>query len=653
MNKNQTDLNNFIVNNIDIADEISKYITLSKKGQSYVCLCPFHDDSSPSMYITPAKQIFKCFVCLVGGNVINFVAKYKKINYFEAMKIIADEHGIGYDNNLFNQPVSNFDENELRIIELLERTNAFYRVEFTKLKNSTLKNFFVSRDLNDDLLKRFDIGYSNEDHFKYLYDAEIKKNIDDFVKAGLFNLDTQNLTFRDRIMFAIRDNNGNVVGFSARSLAKDVKPKYINSRESSIFKKSEILYNYHQAKKYLDDNTLIIAEGFFDVIALAKSNINNAVALMGTALTPKHLKLVQNKKIIIFLDGDDAGQKATLKSAKFLLSHGIEVNIVQNHSNLDPDEIYNKFGKDHLNTMIKSAPAALDFIYDYYKTKYTLISYGDNSLNNIKAFVNDFSEYVQYSDLSIINYYADKFNEEFKFKPVFKNSKNSNVYEENINNNFDNINDFASISDIGDIDDYYQNLTPTEDLNLVPNIANNQYIINQDKPLPSFIDRLFYVIIDHPDLIKLYVMHVEKNGGFKTTGTPKGEIQGEIYDMLSTSLNSNLSEEKKDYIKQKSTHDGLFEHDYHSFKMDLEKYPTYTQEFKEDFTDLLVKAIRENNNDYKEYIAENADLFFNNNSGTQFLNVFADNIKEINKINDSDFIEKINKSTVKKGEKPN
>ncbi|QBF34966.1 DNA primase [Mycoplasmopsis phocirhinis] len=637
MNKNQTELHHYIINNIDIADEISKYITLSKKGQSYVCLCPFHDDSSPSMNINTTKQIFKCFVCQVGGNVINFVSKYKKINYFEAMKTIADEHNVSYENNLFNKPTQHYTQSDLQIIELLEKVNAFYKVEFKKIKNSTLKEFFTNRDLNDDILERFDIGYANENHFNILYGDEIKNNIDNFVKSGLFNLQTQNLTFKDRIMFGIRDNNGSIVGFSARSLIADIKPKYINSKDSSIFKKSEILYNYHQAKNYADNNSFILVEGFFDVIALAKCGINNSVALMGTALTSNHLKLIQNKTIIIFLDGDDAGQKATLKSAKFLLSNNIDVKIVQNHTSLDPDEILKKFGKEHLLQMINSAPDALDFIFNYYKTQHNLIAYGNNSLNNIKNFVVDFNDYIQYSDTAILNYFSNKFNDEFKFKPEFKND-NFNNYPSNFSNSqvFDNLLDL----ELNDIDDYYSNVN---DYDL--NIAENNYIINQKNTiLPSFIDRLFYVIIEHPDLIKLYVESVEKNGGFKNIGTQKGQTQSKIYDILVSSLNQNLNDDNKNYIRKKSTQNGILEHEYYSFKLDLEKYPKYTQQFKDDFNDLIVKAIRENNKDYKEYITQNADIFFNN-TGTQFLDIFANNIKQINKINDADFIEKINNNT--------
>ncbi|VEU76864.1 DNA primase [Mycoplasmopsis columbina] len=486
----------------DIVDVISQFLTLSKKGRSYVSLCPFHSDTNPSMTISPDKQIFKCFVCSVGGNALTFVSKYKKISNIEALEYLAQRANIDLkDLNFHFEKKEIYSEKDKNLIEFLERVNSFYKVEFKKTQNFQVKEFFAKRDLSIEILDNFDIGYSNEEMFRIMFENDFINNKELLLKTALINAHDEKYAFKDRITFGIRDEYGSLVGFSARTLEKDLKPKYVNSAESNIFKKSHILYNYFQANQD-NSNTLIICEGFFDVIALYKAGIKNAVALMGTALTKNHQRLLKDKKVILFLDGDDAGKRATLKSAKFLLDSKIETFVVQNPTVLDPDEILKSNSANFLKNLIDQAIAAYDYIYEELVKEYHLVKKSsDNALNNLTNFTDVFGTYFTNADERTINLYAKKIENdfffEFKVKSKAKDLQHSNEFSLN---EFDQ-NEFGFWNQENELENNNSNfLDPNFYLNYETHIDLKHKVKKND-----WINKLFFLLLEFPDLRDLFI----------------------------------------------------------------------------------------------------------------------------------------------------
>lgn len=532
-----------IIGKIDIVNELAKHITLTRKGQSYVSLCPFHDDSNPSMNISSHKQIFKCFVCGEGGDVVKFVSKFKKITYTDALKYLLNEYNISYDQKTFYDANSKYNETDLAIFDLLERVNSLFKLEFNKLKNSKLNDFYTSRKLTPQLINDFDIGYADPLVFEKIFSDEINQNKLLFIRAGLINTNTDTFIFKNRVTFAIRNNDGKIVGFSARSIDKNEKPKYINSSESKLFQKSQILYNYYLAKNNIKDNTLIICEGFFDVIALYKANFKNSVALMGTALTNKHLPFLKDKKIVLFLDGDEAGQSASIKSAQFLLANNINVNIVNNKTKMDPDEILNQLGPNKINELINHSVDSLDFIFNTLIIRHNVLSGEQNNLTNISKFIREFNEYIKFAPTNVQEFYINKIKEKFKYdasKDIESSSLNQTF------NDFDADFEFNNFANLNDIDNY----TPmfgNEPINQTPHFAISKKKNKKINKL-SNVDKLFYLILYHDDLRELFIEKAanENTLRWKTHGWEPYQI--DIYQNITN--NPKLTSEQKDRMIQ-------------------------------------------------------------------------------------------------------
>ncbi|WP_416738105.1 DNA primase [Mycoplasmopsis meleagridis] len=459
----------------DIVETISEFLSLNKKGRNYNAICPFHSDTSPSLSISPEKQIFKCFSCNTSGNSITFVEKYKKISTTEAMKYLANKHNIDVS-LLEEENISYYSEKQQEEISFLERVNNFFKIELIKEQFDTkIYNFLLARKLNKDILDKFDIGFAREKNFEIVFKNDILENDDILYKTSLKN-DSDNFTFNNRITFAIRNEHGDVIGFSGRVL-DDSKPKYVNSAESSVFQKSRILYNISNALSNDINDELIICEGFFDVIALYKAGIKNAVALMGTALSKNHLSLVKNKSIVLFLDGDEAGINATLKNAYFLHKNGLKVKIVNNESQEDPDEILNARGDEYLRKLVEQASNLLDYLYDFLIKKYNLKTNGSNNFDKVEKFTLELKEYLKYASKNEADFYREKIHKEFNYllEPFLienNNSSNSFEIEENI---------------------FLENQNPI-DLAIENNI--------------DWIDKLFILIIMYPNLKDIFIRDI-------------------------------------------------------------------------------------------------------------------------------------------------
>ncbi len=354
---------NEIRTSVDIVDVIGKYIPLTPKGKNYFCVCPFHDDHTPSMSVSSEKQIYTCFVCHETGNVFNFIMKYENVNFIEAVKKVADMSHIDLDIKI-NDKTYKKDNN---LYEIYDLSNKFYKNNINTKNGVEALKYLNDRSIDEEIIREFEIGLSLKDN-KLLTTLLINKKYseNDIIKSGLVNKNENGLndTFYNRIMFPLHNLMGQVVGFSGRIYNMKDTSKYINSKETEIFKKGEILYNYYRAKDEVrKKNQVIITEGFMDVIRLHSVGIKNVVAVMGTAFTRNHALLIKRmaKEVILLFDGDEAGEKATISCINELLKVSINPKIIRLENNLDPDDYIIKYGKDKFINKIDNAINVMDY----------------------------------------------------------------------------------------------------------------------------------------------------------------------------------------------------------------------------------------------------------------------------------------------------
>lgn len=449
MNGNIIEIANDILKQVNIVDIISSFIKVTKKGRNYVALCPFHADSNPSMMISPEKQIFKCFVCQTGGDAITFVKKYKNCSYFEAVKTVAQIAGI-HDERLENYKTSNsnISDETKKIYNCLSEINRLYGIYLynTDEGRQTALDYLHNRGLTDEVINKFKIGYSiidGEKTTKTLLNSGFSlKTIE---KTGIGNIFGEKIKDNNagRVIFSITNTDGQVVGFSARELSNDKNvAKYINSPEveGGVFHKSNILYNYFNAKDAARREKFIyVVEGFMDAIALDRIGINNVVALMGTVLTQEHIKLLRylNCEIRLCLDNDGPGQDAMIKIAKQLRNSDVKYLFVSNNqvvNGKDSDEILKNSGaeglKKYLNTLISEG----EFILNYYSKKLNM-----NSLEDKKTILNMFIPFLAKLNNPLdLELYCNKLSQVSGFSlEIIKSQINSYISNKNIENKSD------------------------------------------------------------------------------------------------------------------------------------------------------------------------------------------------------------------------
>ena len=370
---------NEIRNKTDIVDVVSRYVNLTKKGKNYIGVCPFHDDHSPSMSVSPEKQIFTCFSCGATGNVFTFVSDFEKISFSDAVRLLGEKAGISIGNNTY---IGNSKRDEY--FDIYDNANKFYQNSlFTNLGKNAIK-YLKNRNIDRDTIKKFGIGLSVQKLSLTDYLKNKNYSIDKLIDVGLTN-DNGNDIFINRIMFPIYDLAGNPVAFSGRIYNTKDTSKYINTKETDKFKKGKILYNYHIAKEHLKKNdSVIIMEGQMDVIRASTIGVNNCIATMGTALTRDHKSIIKNmtNNIVLCFDGDSAGEKATISAIELLEDTGIDIKIVRLPNDMDPDEYIIKEGKDSFLYQISNAINLIDYKMELLKK--------NKDFGNIK----DISSYV-------------------------------------------------------------------------------------------------------------------------------------------------------------------------------------------------------------------------------------------------------------------
>ncbi|PTD31338.1 DNA primase [Mycoplasma leachii] len=336
---------NEIISRVSIVDIISSYLHLIKKGNNYLAICPFHNDSNPSLTISPQKRIYTCFSCKATGNVINFIKDYEHVDFLTALKTVCQKSNIQLDElKDFHQPIKDL-ESEM-IFKLNSEANDIFKTTlFSNLGTNALE-YLKLRNISIEEIKKFEIGFASDK--TNLVQKLLDKNYNslDIEKANLgiitnsYNKDY----FTNRIIFPIKDENNHIIGFSGRSYTKDNEPKYLNTKENKVFKKSHLAYNIANALKISKAlKQIIVLEGFMDVISLSRIDINNVIALMGTSLSNYHLELFKkhNLEVLLFLDGDDPGVQANIKISHQLLKQQINVKIIDNQTSYDPDELIN------------------------------------------------------------------------------------------------------------------------------------------------------------------------------------------------------------------------------------------------------------------------------------------------------------------------
>ena len=386
-------INNDIINEIrnksDIISVISNYVPLTKRGKNYFGVCPFHDDHSPSMSVSPEKQIYTCFSCGATGNVFTFVSEYEHISFIEAVKLLGNK--LGY--NLTTNEKVDTRSVDYKIYEIASK---FYQNNLNSSLGKNAIEYLEKRGLSREIVKKFGIGLSLNK--STLTNLLVNKGIklDKLIELGLSNTLSNDL-FLNRIMFPLFDLSGNVVAFSGRIYNMKDSSKYINTKETPIFKKGNLLYNYHNAREHLKKNDyVIIMEGFMDVIRASTVGINNCVATMGTAFTKEQATIIRKMtdNVILCFDGDKAGEDATISAINVLEAIGINPKIIRLENDLDPDEYIIKNGKEAFVSKIEKAINVVEYKLELLKKNKNfnnledISNYIDNSIRELTK-VND------------------------------------------------------------------------------------------------------------------------------------------------------------------------------------------------------------------------------------------------------------------------
>ncbi len=357
---------NDIRNAVDIVEVISSYVPLTARGKNYFGVCPFHDDHSPSMSVSKEKQIYTCFSCGATGNVFKFLQDYENISFLEAVARCAEIAGIPL--TLSNKKEKR-EEKYQDLFDIYEISQKFYQNNMNSVEAKEAKEYLHNRNLTDDIIKTFEIGLSLKAS-NLLTKLLKKKNYSDktLLMSGLVGEEERGMElydlYRNRIMFPLHDIRGRVIGYNGRAYHGEATNKYVNSKETPIFKKRDVLYNYHRAKESARvKKEIIVMEGPMDVIRAYTIGVENVVASLGTAFGSEHAMLIRklSSHVILCFDGDAAGLKATKAALEELTKVGIEPRIVRLEDDLDPDEYIQKYGKETFLKKLENAMNPVEF----------------------------------------------------------------------------------------------------------------------------------------------------------------------------------------------------------------------------------------------------------------------------------------------------
>ena len=373
------DFINDLPNRVDIVGLINKRVALKKAGKDYKACCPFHEEKTPSFTVVPTKQIYHCFGCGESGGIIDFVMKYDHLSFVEAIETVAGESGISV---VYDQTAKPVDKRFKRYNQIMSELNDFYQ---NQLKSSSEKNKVVSyakkRGISGSIAKRFELGFAPPG-WTNLFDqySMNEDSVQDLLSMGMIvpkkdKKDDYYDRFRNRLMFPIHNAKGSVIGFGGRVLSSQDNPKYLNSPETPLFSKSKELYGLYHCRKYSRKiDSILVVEGYMDVIALHQHGITNVVATLGTATTPAHLQVLSRsaETIVFCFDGDKAGRDAAWKALKTSLpsiTSGLVIKFLILPQGEDPDTLINKESAKAFNSRIEGAQTLSSFLIEHIKSK--------------------------------------------------------------------------------------------------------------------------------------------------------------------------------------------------------------------------------------------------------------------------------------------
>ena len=373
------DFINDLPNRVDIVGLINKRVALKKAGKDYKACCPFHEEKTPSFTVVPTKQIYHCFGCGESGGIIDFVMKYDHLSFVEAIETVAGESGISV---VYDQTAKPVDKRFKRYNQIMSELNDFYQ---NQLKSSSEKNKVVSyakkRGISGSIAKRFELGFAPPG-WTNLFDqySMNEESVQDLLSMGMIvpkkdKKDDYYDRFRNRLMFPIHNAKGSVIGFGGRVLSSQDNPKYLNSPETPLFSKSKELYGLYHCRKYSRKiDSILVVEGYMDVIALHQHGITNVVATLGTATTPAHLQVLSRsaETIVFCFDGDKAGRDAAWKALKTSLpsiTSGLVIKFLILPQGEDPDTLINKESAKAFNSRIEGAQTLSSFLIEHIKSK--------------------------------------------------------------------------------------------------------------------------------------------------------------------------------------------------------------------------------------------------------------------------------------------
>ncbi|MDU1399648.1 DNA primase [Finegoldia magna] len=395
----------------DIVSVIGDYVELKRAGSNYVGLCPFHNEKTPSFSVSPSKGIFHCFGCGVGGDVISFIMQKEGLSYPEAIKFLADKLGILVETNEVNKEKY---EHRKKLFEINNEAKLFYYKNL--LINDTPKDYIKKRNLNNNLINKFIIGYADGKNSLYRHLLQKGYQKDDIIEVGLINQDEKGNVydkFRNRLMFPIIDIRGNVIGFGGRALA-DSRAKYMNSPQSLAYDKSKNVYGVSNLKNSTKVGKIILVEGYMDVISLTNYGFDYAIASLGTSLTHDQAKLIKRycKNIYICYDGDSAGQKATSRAIEIFKEQDISPNIIVIPDNMDPDDYIKQYGNESFDRLIDNAVDSV--IYEYKKI---LQKYDINDVKEKIQLIDDLTTLLSKLDREVIrDEYIKRFSDDLNIE---------------------------------------------------------------------------------------------------------------------------------------------------------------------------------------------------------------------------------------------
>lgn len=359
----------------DIVDIVSGYVKLQKKGSNYFGLCPFHNEKSPSFSVSPAKQMYYCFGCGAGGNVITFVMEYENYSFSEAFKMLADRAGVKLPVEEYSKEAREQEDLRAALLEMNKLAASYFYYQLKKPQGEAGYRYLKDRQLSDETIVRFGLGYSNktsDDLYRYLRGKGYEDSV--LKQSGLVTIEEKGShdKFWNRVMFPIMDVNNRVIGFGGRVMGAG-EPKYLNSPETKLFDKSRNLYGLNYAR-LSREKYILICEGYMDVIAMHQAGFTNAVASLGTAFTTQHAQLLKRytDKVILTYDSDGAGQKAALRAIPILRDVGISIRVLNMEPYKDPDEFIKNLGAEEFKQRIEQAQNSFLFEIEVLKKNYKM-----------------------------------------------------------------------------------------------------------------------------------------------------------------------------------------------------------------------------------------------------------------------------------------